>query len=325
MQPDLERLATGTEIRAEGRKLSGVVMRYGDTSPSHRERFAPDSIRLAESVHLDLFHDVERAVAWMPGGGLELRQDDKSLTMTATLPPIPAANRALDEIRAKKTTGLSVEFQAVKERRDGNIRVIEQALLTGIGLVKHPSYQQSTIEARRKSGRTMKAHIPADTDLACECSGVTCTYARYTQELLDEMMDKTFSRFEREAVATFGSYAKPLASASRGTMRGKSVKGGAVIEIDIPDSAAGQEVLAAHEDAGVIARPFLDQSTVEGTALPREGVDAGNTMAYTSGNLRAIIVSTTDSREGWPEPEIIATPDELAHAHAPRNRRKIWL
>ena len=326
MKP-LERLATGTEIRAEGRRLSGIVMKFGDVSPSHRERFAPGSIRMAENVHLDLFHDVERAVAWHPGGGLKLQADRDALRMVAMLPPIPAADRALNEIRSKKTTGLSVEFQAVKDRREGNIRVIEQAVLTGIGIVKAPSYTQSQVEARGRSGRTMLASIPADVDMSCECAGVECSFVRYTQELLDELMIKTFEQFEREAIATYGSYAKPLASASKGTMRGKSVEGGAEIEIDIPNSAAGTEVLAAHEDAGVIARPFLDQSTTKGIVIPREGVNAGNTMAYTAGSLRAIIISSTDAREGWPEPRLIATPDdELAHAHANRNKRlPIWL
>ena len=37
----IERRAATVEIRVEGRKLSGVVMRYGAVSPSHRERFLP--------------------------------------------------------------------------------------------------------------------------------------------------------------------------------------------------------------------------------------------------------------------------------------------
>ena len=283
-------------------------------------------MQLAESVHLDLFHDIERAVAWMPGGGLELHQGKDALRMVATLPPIPAANRALDEIRAKTANGLSVEFKATKERRDGEIRVIEQAVLSGIGIVKAPSYQQSQVEARRRSGRTMTARIPANKNLACQCAGAGCKFARYSQELLDELMDKTFKQFEREAIATYGSYAKPLASASKGTMRGKSVKGGAEIEIDIPEGAAGAGLLAAHEDAGVIARPFLDQDTVVGNVIPLEGVNAGHAMAYTAGDLRAIIVSATDQREGWPPPLIVATNEELAKASAPRARRfRKWL
>ena len=87
-----ERRFTGVELRAEGRRLTGTVMRYGDTSPSHRERFEPGSLRMAEAVHLDLFHDPERAVAWFPGGGLKLDNGRQALAMRAQLPPIPAAD-----------------------------------------------------------------------------------------------------------------------------------------------------------------------------------------------------------------------------------------
>ena len=78
------------EVRAEaGRRLVGEVMRYGDVSPSHRERFAPGALRLADTVHLDLHHHQLQAVAWYPGGGLELRADRQGVSMVATVPPIP--------------------------------------------------------------------------------------------------------------------------------------------------------------------------------------------------------------------------------------------
>ena len=150
----VERRAALGEIRVEGRKLSGVVMRYGQISPSHKERFEPGSLRMADAVHLDLNHDRERAVAWHPGGGLELADRGEALELSAELPPIPAADRALDDIRTGKANGLSVEFHSVKESRVDGIRVIEEAILSGVGLVKNPSYQGSRVEARaRKHGR----------------------------------------------------------------------------------------------------------------------------------------------------------------------------
>ncbi len=319
----MERRAAG-EVRAEGRRLSGTVMRYGDISPSHRERFEPGSLRMAAAIPLNLFHDAERAVAWQPGGGLELRQGRDALRMTATLPPIPAADRALAEIRAGRLGGLSVEFEAVQERREGGLRVIQDAVLSGVGIVRAPSYEASRVEARARSGRTLRAHIPADTDLACECSGDGCKFARFTGEALKEAFDEVFTRFEREAVAGFGSYAAPLAGAGRGTMRGRAVEGGADVEIDIPRGAAGDAVLAAHEDAGVVVRPFLDADRSEGVAIPRE--DGSAAMAYERIGIRAFIVSATDAREGWPAPDLVPTPDELASAHAPRaRRRRAWL
>ena len=132
-------------------------MRYGEVSPTHKERFAPGSLRMADAVHLDLNHDRERAVAWHPGGGLELADRGEALELTAELPPIPAADRALDDIRTGKATGLSVEFRAVKESRVGGVRVIEEAELTGVGIVSRPSYEGSRIEARsRRHGRFPK-------------------------------------------------------------------------------------------------------------------------------------------------------------------------
>ena len=40
----IERRAAIGEIRVEGRKLTGVVMRYGEVSPSHKERFEPGAL-----------------------------------------------------------------------------------------------------------------------------------------------------------------------------------------------------------------------------------------------------------------------------------------
>lgn len=87
------------------------MLRFGEVSPSHRERFAPASVRLAESVHLDLAHDRERVVAYHPGGGLDLAITSRDVHLAAELPPIPAADRALEKIRSGRTTGLSVEFR----------------------------------------------------------------------------------------------------------------------------------------------------------------------------------------------------------------------
>ena len=151
---EVERRAALGEIRVEGRKLTGTVMRYGEVSPSHKERFEPGSLRMADSVHLDLDHDRERAVAWHPGGGLELRDEDGAMILSAELPPIPAADRALDEIRTGVARGLSVEFRALKESHLNGVRVIEEAELSGVGIVSRPSYEGSRVEARsRRHGR----------------------------------------------------------------------------------------------------------------------------------------------------------------------------
>ena len=145
----IEQRSIPLELRAEGRKLSGVVIRYSDVSPTHQERFAPGAFRLAESVPLNLAHDDLKAVAWYPNGGLVLSDSDSELRFEAELPPIPAGDLALDLVKTGKAKGLSVEFRAHKERRDNGIRVVESALLAGIAIVPNPSYPQSQVEARQ--------------------------------------------------------------------------------------------------------------------------------------------------------------------------------
>ena len=103
---------------------------------------------MADTVHLDLGHDVERVVAWMPDGGLTLTDADDALELSAELPPIPAADRALDDIRTGRATGLSIEFHAVRESRVDGLRVITEAGLSGIAIVQSPSYGNSRVEAR---------------------------------------------------------------------------------------------------------------------------------------------------------------------------------
>ena len=312
----MERRVSGLELRAAGRRLSGVVMPYNQISPSHRERFLPGSISFAEVVHLDLHHDPERAIAFAPGGGLELRQDRDALRMTANLLPLPASDRALHDVRGG--SGLSVEFTALDEYREGDIRVVSSARLSGIGIVRNPSYIGAKVEARRRSGRTIRSRVPRDTDLGCTCSGAGCKFARFAKEALEDVFERTFQQFERETVAAYGSYAQPLASVGRGTLRGKMVDDALEIEIDVPTGAAGDAVLAAHEDAGVVIRPFLDADRSEGAVIPRE--DGQNAMSYSKAFVRAFIVSSTDEREGWPMPVLVPTPEELAHASAPRSR-----
>ena len=144
----IEQRSIPLELRAEGRKLSGVVIRYSDVSPTHQERFEPGAFRLADSVPLNLEHDELKAVCFYPGGGLVLSDSESELRFEAELPPIPAADLALDLVKTGKAKGLSIEFRAQKERRDNGIRVVESALLAGVAIVPNPSYPQSQVEAR---------------------------------------------------------------------------------------------------------------------------------------------------------------------------------
>ena len=295
---------TAGEVRAERRRLTGTALRFGEVSPSWRERFEPGSIRLADAVWLDIEHDRERAVAWHPGGGLELRQDREALRLVADLPPIPAADRALHEVRTGRRTGLSIAFDAHGERRENGIRVVTDAVVHGIAITKAPGYSGSRLEARQSTGFSLASFIPAGRRLDCECSGEGCSYAEFSDAVVGRMMDEAFE-VKDELIATFGDYRTPLASKSRGTLRRAGADG---FEIDVPQSEAGKRVLEAQEAAGVVVRPFLSTSR-------QTGRKEGETMIYDGDTpeLRALVVSSTDKRAGWPEVRLIPrTPGEIA-------------
>ena len=295
---------TAGEVRAEGRRLSGTVLDFGDTSPSHRERFSPGSLKLGEAVSLNLFHDAERAIAWHPGGGLNLRTDAGGLRMEAELPPIPAADRALQEVRSGRTTGLSLEFRALEEHREAGLRVVDSAEILGIGLVRKPSYDRSRVEARQSSGFSLRSFIPSGTRLDCECSGGECSYAEFSEPVVERMMDMAFET-ERNLIAVLKDYSAPLASTNRGTLI-QTAAGG--FDIIIPDSPVGRAVLDADEAAGTVVRPYLD-------ATKPTGRKVGDTRVYDGEppSVRALVVSSTDKRGGWPSPKIVpTTPAEIA-------------
>ena len=263
----METIRRRTELRAAGRRLSGIVLPYGEESPAHHERFEPGAIRFASAVPLNLHHQHLAAVAWRPGGGLELNDGADALRMTATIAPIPAGDVALAEVRAGRIRGLSVEFHPLQERRENGIRVVERAVLSGIGLVRAPSYEGARVEARARSGRTLRATIPADESLACECIGGECAnMVRLEREVmrpLADMIAEAFAdaeagRLGRDVLAVAKDYGNPIASARRGTLRATTGGAGLEIEADLPAGRVGDDVVSASETAGVIARPLID-------------------------------------------------------------------
>ncbi len=169
--PSLERTIRPLELRAEGRRLEGTILKYGEISPSHRERFLPGAFSLDPGTTrwLDYRHDSTRVLAHTEGGGLTLRDSPEALLLEAELPALPLSERALDEIASGTLQGLSIEFRAESESREGNIRVVEKADLAGIGLVPSPSFPASRVETR--AAGTLSTSIPWNHSLACECYG----------------------------------------------------------------------------------------------------------------------------------------------------------
>lgn len=308
--------STPLEVRVAGRTLSGAAIPYGERARDRAEMFRPGSVELLEPVTLNLQHDPERRIASTADGTLRIADGPDALRLEADL---REGSAELALVRRGALTGLSGEFYAIRETRSAEgLRVIERAAVPAFGLVDRGSYRTSVelraatlalAEPRALSGRTLTADIPADVDVACECSGPGCRFARMMADGLQEALDECFDELRSEIIATWANYSQPLASVSKGTLRRHGATG---VAIDLPDDDYGRAVIAADESAGVVVRPYLDpvdsQATVE-----------GEVMVYSAPVIRAFVVSSTDKRQGWPEPRIAPTPEQRS------TRRRLWL
>ena len=140
------------EVRREGRVLEGTAIAYGDLARvgTRTERFEPGALGAVDSldVLLNVQHDRGRVLARTGGGGLVLSDSPTALEVRAELPETAEANDTLKLIGAGILRGLSLEFQALRERMEGPTRVIQSARLVAIGVVDKPAYKASTVSAR---------------------------------------------------------------------------------------------------------------------------------------------------------------------------------
>ena len=298
-----------------GRALEGVAIRYGDvaTLPWGMERFEPGAFGdvAGADVLMNVAHDRGRPIARTGGGGLALADSGEALTIRANLPVTREADDALALVRAGVLRSLSVEFRAIAERMDGAVRVISRATLAAIALCDTGAYPGSTVEARQKRGQAMFATIPADRNVECRCSGVQRKFARYSADLMQDAFDKAFA--EARLILFAENYGQPLASVARGTLRRT---GPLAVEADLPTGPAGDAVVAANAATGVVVRPFVDPTYSETVDDP----DDPDVTVYEKIELRALIATATDAREGWEPAEIEADP-----GGAPKARRRVWL
>ena len=284
------------ELRAEpGRRLTGRVVRYGDTATVYidgeqvREQFGASAfrgwLRSGSATRLNVMHFPELTVASTVDGSLVLQDTPTELRMVAKLGEGAPYDRVLRMVGTGMTSGLSVEFRAVQEHREGNKRIITEAALPGLGVVDSPAYGESLVETRRR-GRVIRSTIPRGKKLRCECVPPACNVQFDDFALRDEV------------IAVSSTYNTPIASLRRGSLRIVKVDGDLHVEVDLPDIEAAQGVLDADKVAGIYMRPFIDQTA-------SDYVEEGDTRTYSRAVVRAIIVGSTDAVDGWDPAEII--------------------
>ena len=162
-----------SELRqdADGR-LSGTVLKYGDVASvgGISERF--ESAAFGDAAALDIVlnrqHDRRVALARTGGGGLTLTDSTTQLTMAVELPDTADARDTLALVKAGVLRGLSIEFRAVREAFEHGVRVISEAVLTGLAVVDKPAYSESTVvtrqleiaESRQTGERIVTGEVP---------------------------------------------------------------------------------------------------------------------------------------------------------------------
>ena len=135
------------ETRSSPGRLTGVLMPYNTRASDRAEMFElgalrwPDDGVLVRRMH-ERSSPLLKVVPYLEGDDLRI---DAPLLNTA------AGRDTAQELRAGILTGLSVEFSSIKETRRAGIRVIQEAMLGGAGLVDFPSYHQAKAELRSRS------------------------------------------------------------------------------------------------------------------------------------------------------------------------------
>ena len=310
------------ELRADGRRLRGTVMQYGDVAVIPgigSERFAAfafaDHLERADT-EINVMHDQTLAIGSRRGGELVLIDSPAALSMVATLPQGDAFDDVLDLVGDGFTGGLSVEFNAIEERRGGDSRTIIKATLPALGIVDRPAYPGSSVE-RRAGGRKVRGNIVPGWQriMACRCQGKDCDSVSFDRGAFDE----TLADPDREILAVMGDYNLPIASRRRGSLRIEQTDTGISVEIDIPETAGGKAVDEAADVAPLYTRPYLDLDRSE---YVDEGEPGQKTRRFSRAWLRAVIVGATDAVAGLTEATIEAAEEERRR---PARRRMIWL
>ncbi len=308
----MERLTTRGELRAEGRTLAGVVMRYGEIG-DRNERFLSGAFTREGTPWLNLEHDPLRVVAW-EGAGLEFRDTPEALTLRAELPRIPAADVALEGVRSGARTGLSVEFRAIRERREPQTgtRVLEAATLAGVGIVERPSYGGSRLETRQRTQPGVAGAVGLGTRLACQCRD-GCDAVNIAVDAFDIALREV----ERDArlIPLFfsGSFDRPLARVGEGMTlrrRGDQLE---ILTDGLPDTADVRDFLETVQAGGAYQfRPYFPDRSSE---IAKEGT----TARVVRGDLRGIeIAPISGPTEGLQEINI-------GRRRRRSRRARIWL
>ena len=307
------------ECRAEGRTIIGAALSYGDIAvlPWGRERMVPGAFGDLHDadVVLNVQHRRDRPLARTQGGGLTLTDSTERLSITAELPATRDADDALELLRRRVLRGLSVEFHPVRERMDGQTRVLERATLSGIGLVDRPAYPASIAAVRaveiRQRGLTGRWSYNTDT--------ITSNRGRRRKERVNPgAFDLGNSELygDREIDLFLGDRSQPLASKNAGSL--EIIDGADAITIAVarlPSTTYAQDFERLVEEEQIVPGVRAYYTIAEAEDIPDQGPDAED--GVTIGVVTKAILTGFSIQSRQPR----GNPGEVSL----RRRKKIWL
>ena len=317
---------SAVRVRAEGRRISGTVVEYGDVATATLE--GPERIERGalswDAVPFTIAHNDSEVIDYAPGGGLRLRETDAALELVCETPRTAPGEKALRGIASGAFRGLSVGFQCVRERMENGVAVVEAGMIDHISLVRDPAYARSSVRlrrAKRRKGRMKgrgawaRARIETGKPLPCECvrgsSGDGPCVVQFEPSAFDSVGKADDGTMRRVPVTT-GTMGPDdiLGDTSTGAVEMETDADGSLLVYLMPpvrQTPAGAAVLASMLTAPPAVRPLIDQEKSEYEDYHVEGV--GTVRVYTSAHVRAILVKFEGSGQ-WQTLEL-AEAEEL--------------
>ena len=136
------------EDRAEGARIVGTLMDYGQRATDRPEIFEASALKWDGPLILNRQHSRKNPILKFTP-----IESEGKLLVDVEVPSTTAGADALSEIRSGLFSGLSIEFRAVSERFVNGVRRISEGILSGAALVDFPAYSSSVVEARELAAR----------------------------------------------------------------------------------------------------------------------------------------------------------------------------
>ena len=320
------------ECRADGRNVTGAALVYGDVAriPAGRETFAPGAFGdvPALDVRLNVMRDLRRLIARTGGGGLLLTDSPERLAISAHLPATKEADDALEMLRLGLLRGLSVEFNPVRESQRADLRTIEQASLSAVGLVDVPAYPSSVPQVRQDR-EGLSGAFQYDRDAVIADSG-----RRRKQRVRPGAFAFALQRPDREINLILGSPERPLASKQAGTLQLEDGPDALRFRVDrLPQVSYALDFLGLLRAGSVVAGlvpfflvpppdvvPDAEEEEEAGSGIFRHIINAGLLTAL------AIMFRAPRGNPGEVSTRAGALADDLPQGQdKPARRRRQWL